>query len=1064
MTVFDRQQQLAIDTTGTNILVSASAGAGKTSVLVGRLTKRVVKDHIPLSRILALTFTEAAAAEMKTRLAFSLHQVYAVSKDDAEKEWLGQQLAGLEAASITTIDAYCLTIVQKYFAVIGLDPAMTENIISEGVGRILRQQAFNQVYGQLSRTDPDQALMMAEYFNARSEDYENLKTAIDDINTTAQAALDPAAWYSQAAASYKPVSQLKQLPVETQQLFYQHLYNRLGEIIDLLDQMKNFVRDDAKLDEATFKAKANAAVYSQQCLQQGDYDAYCVSLEALLATKTSTNDKNTEYKAVRGKMNRNCNSLLADSYSSALLVKDHNGLDELCRALVQLAADTYQNFQLLKRKQLAMDFADMERFAYDILLANDKTVARIIADSFDEITIDEFQDTSVLQNAIIEAIAKPDNVFRVGDVKQSIYRFRQAKPELMRSLMTADSTLSITLQHNYRSQESIIEFSNELFDRLMNVEGIANRYDAADHVEIGVDSQSQDEYVPVEFLMLSADDSSPDETAESESEEPENQDDLTASHYKAELVAGKIIELMQQDHSLGFKSFAVLTRSHQDKRYLRYAFDKYGIPYNIDTRSGFYNSDLCCIVNALVNLMINGHDTIAMLAVLTSSLYRLTDDQLARLLIDYKSVTAGVSKEYSYVYQDIASLRSTVRQHGITAMLTKLGQLNGFYNSLDVSQKANFDYLFEMVSSQSFDSLASFKQILEAGQDERSSEATSIGSDDDVVTVTTIHQAKGLQYPVVFVWSSIRNFNMNKRNKLIVDDQLGIGLSQLTLPYREKRTTLQRMALEEKDDQEDLAEYVRLLYVAVTRAEKQLYFVGIEPKDFGIQRQGRPVDMALLQSRKGISGLVLNALFSDDLLTVEPQKPEVLAALAPLAVSYDDQLPQFDQPVSVLKPVQTPSETELKFLPGLDPDASAGGSRYGTMMHQAVESLPDRPWTVADMTDLPLQPADKEKLLVFAGSDLYKQALTMTIHKEYPFYVETESQRFIGTMDFVAIGAKDIILVDFKTDSATEKEISQRYSDQLNTYRQALQLLYPDHDIKVYAWSFHNGTAIEITA
>lgn len=193
---FDKEQQQAIETTGTNILVSASAGAGKTGVLVERLTKRVVKDHIRVSRILAMTFTQAAAAEMKKRLASRLHDEFQKTDDPTEKEYLNSQLIELESANITTIDSYCLTIIRKYFPVIGLDPAIATNILDEGTGNLLKRQAFQEVFAEMTEENQDQMLQLSEYFSARSEDYTSLREMVEAINLQAQAGMDPTHWLS----------------------------------------------------------------------------------------------------------------------------------------------------------------------------------------------------------------------------------------------------------------------------------------------------------------------------------------------------------------------------------------------------------------------------------------------------------------------------------------------------------------------------------------------------------------------------------------------------------------------------------------------------------------------------------------------------------------------------------------------------------------------------------------------------------------------------------------------------------------------------------------------------
>ena len=192
---FDAQQREAIDALGTNVLVSASAGAGKTGVLVERLTKRTVIDHVSISRIAAMTFTQAAAEEMKKRLAGRLNEEYAAATDEKEKQFLASQLAGLSSADITTIDSYCLNIITKYYSTIGLDPKTTTSILDEGTANTYRRQAFDLVLTGLISSDPKNARLLLDFFSPRPENTDVLYDAVNSINAAAQAGMDPEAWY-----------------------------------------------------------------------------------------------------------------------------------------------------------------------------------------------------------------------------------------------------------------------------------------------------------------------------------------------------------------------------------------------------------------------------------------------------------------------------------------------------------------------------------------------------------------------------------------------------------------------------------------------------------------------------------------------------------------------------------------------------------------------------------------------------------------------------------------------------------------------------------------------------
>ncbi len=1038
---YDKNQTDAIETTGTNILVSASAGAGKTGVLVARLTKRVVKDHIRVSRILALTFTQAAAAEMKKRLAGSLHEIYQTTEDPDTKQWLESQLIELEAAHITTIDSYCLTIIQKYFSLIGLDPATSKNILNEGQDKLYLNTAYKEALQSFIDNHHEEALSLSEYFSARSEDYDTLKDIIDDINKHAQAGMNPSRWYEEARHTYEPVKHLKDFPEEVLNAYFDSFKIRLEQIDSELSLMMKYGMDDEKIKSETLESKHNAIINCINALNDHNWSLYCNSVCSMLLIKTSANGKNEPYTEVRNAFNKDCKALASDLYDESLLVRDHNDLYQINKSLIDLAEDVWNRFEALKRKDACMDFSDMERYAYDILTVNNGTAASILRDSFDEIMIDEFQDTSELQNAIIDLIAKDNNVFRVGDVKQSIYRFRQARPQLMRNIMEDPHTHQITLTHNYRSMNSIVQFTNHLFHNIMNVEGCQDTYTERDEVTVGRKEQEED-IVPATFALIHID--------------SDNKDDYSPKEKKARWIASKILSMMKEDPSLTFHDFAILVRSHQDKPVIRSVFDACGIPYDIDAREGFYQSSLCQSVSALVRAMLNHEDVIALTSVLTSPLYQCTDEQLAQLKINYPSYLQGIQSEYPFVFDDLKQLKDTADTKGIAAMLSALADMHDFYIHLDDHQKANFDFLFEKEMNAGTDSLQSFLDIMNAGEDEKSSEAMSKGKDDDVVTVTTIHQSKGLQYKIVFLWSTSLNRFSDSSNPVIIDDTLKLGISHLTMPYRAKRPTVMRTAITHRSNIEDLEEFTRLLYVAVTRAEKRLFIVDTTKKDITYHDH---IDLSLLSDRKGMTSLILNGMYNDpymNIIHIQDTQVEKLTYKQPV---YSDSLPSLTVKPSMIPSLHTPSSLEVHALPPLDQPT---GTNYGTMMHETIESLPDRTWTMEDLNTYGLRENDKKKLLAFSSSSLYQSCLTREIHKEYPFYIQTDTERMTGSMDFVAIGDSDIILIDFKTDHADDNTIKERYTDQLLEYKKALHILYPDKSITAYAWSFHNNHEIRI--
>ena len=1054
----DIRQQEAIETTGTNILVSASAGAGKTRVLVERLIKRCLKDHVSLDEVLAVTFTEAAAGEMKNRVAQRLQEELASCTDPQMRTYLEDQLVLLDSAWITTIDSFCLKIIEKYYNVIGLDPAVTSNILDEGTRTALLRSAFEHAMAVYNEQHHEQLLNCLVFSSPRSENYDALFDAVCAVITHADNSPDPAQWLNSARASCTAPKTLKEINPQILHYFFLHILSELDAIRALTEKARSYCEDSDKLKgkEEQFDAVLNRLLLLRDCVEKHDYELFRSRFKDFADTAVLPPDsKNKPYTNTRTAWQNKIKAVGFSLYPKDVLLQDMADLAPIADTIITLAAETRTNFAALKLEQTGMDFADMERFAWEILTRNDNAVAGLFRAKLKEVMVDEFQDTSVLQNQIIDTLSAPGTVFRVGDVKQSIYRFRQAKPSLMRSLMHDENTRRIVLEHNYRSKENIVEFCNLLFRRLMNIEGCEDRYDEQDTVTIGnPKAQKLAEPDPVKFVLI---DTERDETGE------DGEEKISAKTVKAEWIASMIQQLHSEGHPFGDN--AVLVRSHRDKAVLRYVFDACGIPYDIDAREGFFQSDLCRTVLSVLKIMTDPTDEVNLLTAATSPLLGVHDETLAVLKIRHGSVYKGLKAEYPDFFRDLQEMRTLCRRRGITALLDCLCEYNRFYESISDKDRANFDFLFEKAvqlerASCSLSGLISF---MEAAQDERSSEAVSRSKDDDVVTVTTIHQSKGLQYPYVYLWSTGANLAADTRDSVMVDDDLYLGLNHMDLRWRTKRKTIQRIAVEHKSSVEDLEEFTRLLYVALTRAETKLFIVDTLDKSVDYENE---VTLPVIARRKGMTGLISAAmkdvpdLFSR--IITPPCKPE---QYAPLPQERSTTLPYFTGTYDDLGGISRPSDTEIRtYLPPLSGSRRENGTAYGTHMHEVIEQLPDRIWTTEDLKDFALSERDAANLLAFSSSELYRHCLEMEIHKEYPFYVadEKEHRRIFGTMDFCAAGTDEVILIDFKTDACDAKELLKRYTAQLKEYRHALELLYPDRQVTAYIWSLHHSQEIRI--
>ena len=1031
------QQNAAINTTGTNILVSASAGAGKTTVLVERLLKRCLEDRIPLNRIMAMTFTEAAAAEMKKRLSKELNKRYKAAPDD----YLKQQMVYLQTARISTIHSFCLSVIQQHYDIIGLDPAIAQNQLSQGTLSTLKKDAFMVAWQDFIHANKEEALTLSNYFSARSEDTSALMETVLDLADTAHSSFDEEDYYNMVLENARPIKVLTELSDETYNAFMDMNHRNVERLLKPLNGVITLVQDSYPDDKSLENLTGKRNCYMAAC-DEDDYDVFCSLLEQAKGIKWSSprGIKNVcpTYDTLKKSFDDMLKMVHKYLYASETLVRDHNAMEDIVISLVDLARTTRENFAAAKRDIRGMDFDDMEHFCYEILKARDGIVAAQMRPLFDEIMIDEFQDTNEIQNAIINLIAREDNVFRVGDVKQSIYRFRKARPSIMQGLKNDERTMQISLANNFRSKDHIVQFNNELFNICMNIEGAKDTYTAEDKVKSGADAQM--EYTPdtIRFCMVKPD---------------ENESD---KQRKANFIASKIKELHETRKGSQYTDYVVLVRTHGDKRYLRKAFEGLGIPYNIDSKEGFFRSNIVQEIASFLRLIIDPAE-IDIATVLTGTYYRMSDEDLALLFLKHGSLKKAYYEEPELLKDYVDKLRYIYKQTGLAIVMDQFTTLNDAYETrFSRQQRTNFDMLYEQALQFDRDGLtiASFLNEIDNNTEDKSSEAVYLGPMEDVVRVVTIHQSKGLQYKVVFFWSNSEFKNNDARNMVIMDPDLGIGLKALYEPRREVRRTIDYMVLDHKNTLEELEENTRLLYVALTRAQNELYMVDIVDPD----KEPEPgtMDMVSLLSRKGFTGTILCSMDNSKNFIREWIYDFPYDAVDERKSREVKELPRCTTPYEPVVFV-TPSGTEKARLDYFNP-TTTDFAKIGTSIHETMERLPNRKWTVDDVSHL--DDKTQKQLLAFSASDIYHEALDGEVHKEMPFYHKNGNDIVHGTMDFVSVLEDKVILIDFKTDRNINN-LAAVYHDQIELYTSALEALY-HKPVEAYLYSIQHNKYIQM--
>lgn len=1040
---WSKQQLEAINTIDKNVTVFASAGAGKTTLLIERLTKRIRDEHLSVLQICAMTFTEAAASEMKKRLAQSL-----ANSDDP---FLKQQLTLLPQAMISTIDSICATIVKNYGARLAMDPLMSSTILDEAVLHQLRDQAFEQLFAQELGTSQFTALY--EHFTTRINDFSALREAITVLADKAYEHPDPESFYTQILASYQAQSIAELSPI--QQSFYWRL---MTQTFTTLRSRTNDVIAAYDLDQPDKPEQLEQFMAFSQCLQdclaaiKAHDESFVSHFQQSYSFQLKSVRNAPNYNAAKKELFKKVNSLMADFFPLPVFFKRQNEMADVVATLIQYAKTYRHLYQEAKTQAKGIDFSDLEHLALQLLQDQDGAVAQLMKERFAEIMVDEYQDTSPLQEAIIQCLSRPDNVFRVGDVKQSIYGFRGAKPDLMRLLSDQDSneSISLYLDQNYRSKANIVYFTNFLFQRLMNIDGLKDHYDTRDTVSLGRMEQQTDS-LPVQIHLI---------------DQPEQDEDrgskVSNSQLKAIHIANQMIAYHNQGHP--WRTMAVLVRTHQVKRDLKKAFDDAGIPYFIGDPQGFIASDIVQDMLNLLQLSLNSEDYF-LYASLSSVFFNYDDDSLSALHLYEGSAWTALKALHPIDYQELSTLLSELRSSSIIESLSTLTRFHNVYeDQCNQTQRTNVDFLISKANTyalQGNDSVFGFLNYLSQLQEAKVEQPVPVSSDDDVVKVMTIHQSKGLQFPIIFFWSSNRRNVIDTTKPTMIDLDLGLGLYAIDPVQHTRHTTLQRILCEYKARWDDLEEHIRLLYVALTRAQNEMIIVDVVPNNELSQ-----LSDDLIFSSAGSTSLMIGALnVSDDsysLLHFEPDEALKIDLKAhPTHAPFDRYANTSNtQRIRPSHEIAEESDLHLNFSDNLKKSLDTG-----TRMHGVMEHIPSDGWTNDALIEAypDLSARQRDTVLTYQNDPFTQELLQQTIHREYSFLVNLNQQPVFGIIDFLAMTKDTVTLVDFKTDiGVSGDELRARHQPQINLYLKALKVLFPHHQAKAYLYSFALHQYIEM--
>lgn len=1042
-----KQQQLAVDGLGKNIIVSASAGAGKTMVLISRLMKRILVDGVSIDEVIALTFTEKAAKEMKDRLLSSLHQ----ANQKESTPFLRQQISLVETASITTIHAFCLELIKNYGYVVGINPTRYQNVMDESQVKQLKDRAYHLLMNQLYREEWIALEEILDIFSASPIQEGTFKSTLFSFAQYLNSQPDPITAIEEMKDTYS-IKTFSDIPVAFQELFFAYHYQYLNVLKDKLSDLEALSLEGSYKNEKKEAKMQEQSARFQIVLQEiekliakvknKDISFYEQVIDAL-DFKIEPDKDISGYKDKRDSFEKEAKKYVSTLRPMDTHIQVIQEQKELVVTLLSYADRFNKLYSQIKEDENMLDFDDFETLAYQILNYDNGFIANMYKNKYKEIMVDEFQDTNYFQNDIITSISNGFNTFRVGDVKQSIYRFRGAKPQIMQEILRDETTEKLFLSSNYRSKASVVNYNNHIFESLLGFT-TGMEFQAGDLVEVGTSKQSEDVF-PVELHYIYR--------------------DKTQGVDSPTLHAHHIAQEIKRLHENGykFKDMMILVRNHANKTYLKEVLSHYNIPHYMDDQQGFYQSEIIQNIISFLKYAQTKEDYY-LVETLLSPFFDCSLEDIANFKIKGGTVKKGMPKE---LVEYIDTLCQNFRDMSVVDIIQTILNLNDTYSMrLNIQDKTNMDALLEKsldYQNKQAPTLDGFIQFLEVVKDESSSEASSISEEADVVSAMTMHQSKGLQFPIVFVWGTGSHKVQDHTNFALVDSEFGITMNHMLLPERIHTKSLYRVLVEFKQDSEELEENLRLLYVALTRPESKLIITTV----------GEQENITTDEFIKEVPKL------NYDLLRNHTNKMELLLAAGNYAIPVSSNQKKFmdsntytiryiPDVMSTIKVL--PKETEIeedyhyptlqlkekKIYENKDLVLQDGeGMKYGSILHEAIESLPHTLWN----KELePFSQPFKGVLSTYNQNPMTQKMYGMEIMHETPFITESEN----GIIDFLAINEKEVYIIDFKSDNASSEELVDRYTDQINRYKEAIEKFYPKHKIYTYIYSFKLNEYIKI--
>ena len=885
-----KEQEQVIGLRNRNILVSAAAGSGKTAVLVQRILGKVMDPEHPvdIDRLLIMTFTRAAAGEMRERIANALEDALG---ENPENEHLQRQTTLIHTAQITTIDGFCAYVIRNYFHLIGLDPGYRTG--EEGELKLLQEDVMKELLEAYYAKDQEKYKYFIECYAAGKSD-EGIRDLIYSLYHAAMSNPYPDEWLEKCIDSYKNTDIESIKASEWMKLLWKNVLADLEQAKGLAEEARKlcfspggpYLYDDAISSDLLLIRDA------QEKALTGDFDGTRAVLGspafARLSTKKPKEPVDDLLKEQVKALRENEKDILKDLGSRYFTVGEEELplLLECCREPVEMLVELTREFIRLygekKREKNILDFTDMEHFALEILMERVEDegeagyrmsqAARELSMKYDEVMVDEYQDSNLVQEMITTCVSgwakKSKNIFMVGDVKQSIYRFRLARPELFmekykKYMLTDSEEQRIDLHKNFRSRSQVLSCANFIFRQIMGEDlgGIAYDEAAALYPGAVFPEGARDEFLSTEVLLVEKDSEELEDLMEGQ--DARELEALAISHRIQEMVGKeKILDKETGEYRpVRYGDIVILLRTASGwSETFTDVLSAHGIPVYAASKTGYFSAlEVVTVLNYL-QVCDNPLQDIPLAGVLRSPLAGCTTQELAVIREEdpegmlYESVLHFLGEE-----EQCSLISPTEREalqeklHGFITLLNEMRDLavytpvhelileilrrTGYGNYAKAlpngaQRSANLAMLVEKAmdyEKTSYRGLFNFVRYIEHLQkyEVDYGEVNLSGAGEGSVEIMTIHKSKGLEFPVVILAGMGKQFNFQDLNaKLLIHPDYGLGADAILPDRRMVVSTLNKQVIRRQLLEESLGEEIRVLYVALTRAKEKMILTG----------------------------------------------------------------------------------------------------------------------------------------------------------------------------------------------------------------------------------------------